>query len=103
MPTAFAVANPIGIQWRLPPSAAAASAPAQAGRWRLARDESDEWYVHAETGETAWALPPGAELEADGAPLPASREGLPAGWREVSDGVDTWYVDPRGEARWTHP
>jgi len=46
-----AVANPL------------ASAVPRAALWRLERDEIDVWYVNATTGESAWELPEGAEVE----------------------------------------
>jgi hypothetical protein len=53
-------------------------------------EDGDEWYQHRETGETRWDPPPA---------LPA----LPAGWRMVSDGADTWYTHADGRTAWEVP
>jgi len=48
---AVAVANPMAVAGQ-PPST-----------WRAVQDAEDTWYENVETGETAWTLPQGAELE----------------------------------------
>jgi len=53
-------------------------------------EDGDVWYQHRETGETRWDPPPA---------LPA----LPAGWRMVSDGADTWYTHADGRTAWEVP
>ncbi len=49
------------------PMAAAGPPPST---WRAVQDAEDTWYENVETGETAWTLPQGAELEAGGRQLP---------------------------------
>lgn len=103
--------------------------PQPVGQWVRKSNGADVWYVHAVTGESVWALPPGgglagavgpavespvvvaqptstpATVSTQKAATKSSRRDKSSPWVRRSDGTgDVWYVHEKtGESIWALP
>jgi hypothetical protein len=66
VPVAVATADPIHAHFPQSQDFSSTTNPLQSmqqeSRWRLCKDETDEWYVNAASGEVQWTMPPGGVL-----------------------------------------